>query len=86
MAWAGFRVGVRRRCPAGCRLATVCGWPGCVWGCGAGFPAGPEAGPMCGCAVPGGCSGRVTTAAVFVGLDTAPPPAGDTRCPWIPHL
>ena len=39
---------------------------------------------MCGCAVPGGCSGRLPTAPVFVGLGTAPLPAGDTRCPWIP--
>ena len=28
MAWAGLRVGLCRRCPAGCRLATVCGRTG----------------------------------------------------------
>ena len=39
---------------------------------------------MCGCAVPGGCSGQVPTAAVFVGLGTAPLLVGDARCPWIP--
>ena len=45
---------------------------------------GLGAGSLCGCAVPGGCSGRVPTAPVFLGLGTAPVPAGDTRCPWIP--
>ena len=39
---------------------------------------------MCGCAVPVGCSGRVLTTPVFVGLGTNPLPAGDARCPWIP--
>ena len=38
---------------------------------------------LCGCAVPGGCSGLVPTAPVFVGLGMAPLPAGDARCPWI---
>ena len=41
-------------------------------------------GSLCGCAVPGGCSGRVHTAPEFVGLGTALLPAGDARCPWIP--
>ena len=49
-----------------------------------GFLWGPGAGPMGGCAVPGGSSGRVPTAAVFVGLGTAPLPAGGAGCPWIP--
>ena len=44
----------------------------------------PGAGPMCGFAVPEGCSGPAPTAAVFVGLGTALLPAGDARCPWIP--
>ena len=75
-------------CVAAARLAA--GWqprvdaPGGACGCGAGLPVGPEAGPMCGCAVPGGCSSWVPTAAVFVGLGTALHPAGDARCPWIP--
>ena len=41
-------------------------------------------GSLCGCAVPEGCSGRVPTAPVFVGLGTATLLAGDARCPWIP--
>ena len=53
---------------------------GGIWGCGAGWPVGPGAGPICGCAAPGGCSGWVPTAAVFVGPGTAPLPAGDARC------
>ena len=75
-------------CVAAARLAA--GWRPCVdarggvWGCGAGLPVGLRAVSMCGCAVPGGCSGRVPTAPVFVGLGTAPLPAGDARCPWIP--
>ena len=75
-------------CAAAVRLAA--GWrpcvdaPGGVWGCGAGLPVGLGAGSTCGCAVPGACSGLVPTAPVFVGLGTAPLPAGDARCPWIP--
>ena len=41
-------------------------------------------GSLHGCVVPGGGSGRVPTAPVFVGLGTTPLPAGDARCPWIP--
>ena len=67
---------------AGWRLCVDA--PGSVWGCGAGLPVGPGAGSMCGCAVPGGCSGRVPTAPVFGRLGTAPLLAGDARCPWIP--
>ena len=55
---------------------------GGVGGCG--LPVGLEAGSLCGCAVPGGCSGSVFTAPVFVELGMAPLPAGDARCPWIP--
>ena len=75
-------------CFAAAQLAA--GWrprvdaPGGVWGFQAGLPVVPGAGPMCGCAVPRGCSGRVPTAAVFVGLRTAPLPAGDARCHWMP--
>ena len=76
MVWAGLRVGLCRRCPAGCRLVTVCGR--------AGWCLGLRGGSMCGCAVPGGCLGRVSTAPIFVGLGTAPLPAGDAQCPWIP--
>ena len=35
---------------------------------GVGLPVGLWAGSLCGCAVPGGCSGWVPTAPVFVGL------------------
>ena len=55
---------------------------GGVRGCG--LPVGLGAGSLCGCAVPGGCSGWVPTAPVFPGLGMAPLPAGDARCPWIP--
>ena len=55
---------------------------GGVRGCG--LPVGLKAGSLCGCAVPGGCSGWLPTTPVFVGLGMAPLPAGDARCPWIP--
>ena len=55
---------------------------GGVRGCGS--PVGLRAGSLCWCAVPGGCSGWVPTAPVFVGLGIAPLPAGNARCPWIP--
>ena len=55
---------------------------GGVRGCGP--PVGLGARSLCGCAVPGGCSGLVPTAAAFVGLGMAPLPAGDARCPRIP--
>ena len=84
--WRGRGSGLA--CDAAAQLAA--GWrpcvdaPGGVRGCGAGLAVGPLAGTMCGCAVPGGCSGQVPTAPAFVGLGTAPLPAGDARCPWIP--
>ena len=55
---------------------------GGVRGCGLPVGLGPRS--LCGCAVPGGCSGWVPTAPVFVGPGMAPLPAGDARCPWIP--
>ena len=73
-------------CIAAAGLAA--GWrpcadaPGGVSGCR--LPVGLGVGSLCGCAVPGGCSGRVPTAPIFVGLGTAPLPAGDARCLWIP--
>ena len=79
--------GSRSACVAAAWLAA--GWrlcvevPGGVWGCGAGLPVGPGAGSMCGCASPGGFSGRVPTAPLVVGLGTALLPAGDARCPCI---
>ena len=58
------------------------GWlPGGIRGCG--LPVGLGAGSLCRCVVPGGCSGCVPTAPVFVGLGMAPLPAGDARCPWV---
>ena len=65
--------------PAGDRVDA----PGCVWGCRAGLPAGLGAGSICGCAVPGGCSGQVPSAPIFAGLGTAPLPAGNARGPWV---
>ena len=41
--------------------------------------SGPRAGMRCQGVARGGCP-----APVFVGLGTAPLPAGDARCPWIP--
>ena len=55
------------------------GATGGVRGCG--LLVGLGAGSLCGCAVPGDCSGWVPTAPVFVGLGMAPLPAGDVRCP-----
>ena len=51
---------------------------------GVGLPVGLWAGSLCGCAVPGGCSGLVPTTPVFVGLGVVPLPAGDARCPLSP--
>ena len=51
---------------------------------GCGLPLGLGAVSLCGCAVPGGCSGWVPTAPVFVGLGMARLPAGDARCPQFP--
>ena len=51
---------------------------------GAGLPVALSAGSLCGCAVPGGCSGWVPTAPVFVGLGVVPLPAGEPRCPLFP--
>ena len=48
------------------------------------LPVGLRAGSLCSCEVPGGCSGWVPTAPIFVGLGMAPLLAGDARCPWIP--
>ena len=56
----------------------------CAGATGGGLPVGLGAGSLCGCAVPGGCSGWVPTAPVFVGLGRAPLPAGDARCPRLP--
>ena len=59
-------------CVAAARL--LAGWRPCVnapcggWGCGAGIPVGRGAGPMCGCAVPGGCSGEVPIPTYLGGL------------------
>ena len=82
------RRGSRWACSAAARLAAGCrpcvDAPDGVSRCGAGLPVGLGAGSMCKCAVPGGCSDRVPTAPVFMGLGTALLPAGDDRCPWIP--
>ena len=51
---------------------------------GVGLPVGLWAGSLYGCAVPGGCSGWVPTAPVFVGLGVVPLLAGDARCPLSP--
>ena len=83
MAWAGLRMGLCHSCQAGCRLATVRGPAGWCLGLRSRASCRPGAGSMCGCAVTGGCSGRVPTAPVFVGLGMALLPAGDARCPWI---
>ena len=48
------------------------------------LPVGLWAGSLCGCAVPGGYSGWVPTAPVFVKLGVVPIPAGDARCPLSP--
>ena len=64
--------------PAGDRVRTrrvVFGVAGFLWGSG----SAPCAGVRC----QGVHSDRVPTASVFVGLGTAPLPAGDARCPWI---
>ena len=58
------------------------GATGGVTGCG--LPVGLQAGSLCGCAVPGGCSGWVPTAPVFVGLGVVLLLAGDARCPLSP--
>ena len=58
------------------------GATGGVRGCG--LPVGLWAGSLGGGAVPGGCSGWVPTAPVFVGLGVIPLPAGDPRCPLSP--
>ena len=44
------------------------------------------AGSLCGRAVPGGCSGWMPTAPLFVGLGVVPIPAGDARCPLSPAV
>ena len=77
--------GSGRACVAAAWLAagrgTCAGVTGGVRGCG--LPVGLGAGSLCVCALPGGCSGWVPTAPVFVGLGMAPLPAGDARCPRI---
>ena len=62
--------------------APCAGATGGVRGCG--LPVALWAGSLCGCAVPGDCSGWVPTAPVCVGLGVVPLLAGDARCPLSP--